>query len=70
MGDFDGAFTNHEIDAAIASYFNQQFVGQFSHFDAVQHLITDRDGLVPDMTWAPYNVVKQNQRRIVFKRRD
>lgn len=42
LGDFDGAFSNREIDAAAAAGFNRHFVGHFAKFDYVRHLITPR----------------------------
>jgi hypothetical protein len=69
LGDFDGAFSNREIDAATAMGFNRHFVGQFAKFDYVRHLITPADNIGVDMTWAPYDLVESSQRKIVFRRR-
>lgn len=69
LGDFDGAFRNRAITAQEARGFNQQYVGQFAYFDMVRHLITARDGLIEAMTWAPYDFVEEDHRKIVFRRR-
>lgn len=69
LGDFDGAFSNLQMDIATAAWFNLNYVGQFSHFDHVRHLITAAQGLVEDMTWAPYDLLEKSERRMVFKRK-
>jgi hypothetical protein len=70
LGDFDGAFSNQPIDQETALGFNRHFVGQFAKFDHVRHLITSRDNLAADMTWAPYNLIEETERKITFRRRD
>lgn len=70
LGNFDDGFLNTEIDAATAHGFNRHFVGQFSQFDTVRHLITGPDNLVADMTWAPYDVVEETNSKITFQRRN
>ena len=69
LGDFDGAFVNERMDAASALGFNRQYAGQFAYFAAIRHLITDRDGLADDMTWAPYRFVSEDDRKVVFRRK-
>jgi hypothetical protein len=70
LGEFDGAFVNREITADEARGFNRHYVGQFAFFDAIRHLITDRDDLIEEMTWGPYDDhVEGDQRTIVFRRR-
>ena len=69
VGDFDGAFLNQAITADEARGFNQQYVGQFAFFDTVRHLIAPRDGLAPALTWAPYDYVEEDARKVVFRRR-
>lgn len=69
LGDFDGAFENVEIDDDQARFFNLNYVGQFAKFAYVRHLITDRDLLEVDMSWAPYDVVENIERRMKFRRR-
>lgn len=68
LGDFDDGFVNVEIGEDVAHGFNRHYVGQFAHFDHVRHLVTDRDDLATDMTWAPYSLVEENERRITFHR--
>ncbi|MGO4138496.1 DUF4238 domain-containing protein [Rhizobium brockwellii] len=70
LGDFDGAFSNREIDVTTAMGFNRHFVGQFAKFEYVRHLITPADDIAVDMTWAPYDLVESSRRKIVFRRRD
>lgn len=69
LGDFDGEFVNTEMDWQTALGFNRHFVGQFGKFAQVRHLITKRVDLTEDMTWAPYDLVKEDGRTITFRRR-
>ncbi|MBR2818183.1 MAG: DUF4238 domain-containing protein [Reyranella sp.] len=69
IGDFDGAFVNRAITTQEAKGFNQQYVGQFAYFDTIRHLITTREGLIEAMTWAPYDLVEEDHRKVVFRRR-
>lgn len=70
LGDFDDLFVNREIDVAVANDYNRNFAAQFANFDNVRHLITDRnDELIADMTWAPYDLVKETKQKIIFRRR-
>ena len=68
-GRFDGTFINQAIDHETARGFNRHFLAHFAKFDHVRHLITDRSGLVDDMIWAPYSLVKETQNTIRFQRR-
>jgi hypothetical protein len=71
LADFDDAFLNSEIDVTVARAFNRHFACQFAFFENVSHLITERgDDLITDMTWAPYNLVQETERKITFRRRD
>ncbi|MGA8495555.1 MAG: DUF4238 domain-containing protein [Xanthobacteraceae bacterium] len=71
LADFDDAFINSEIDVVVARAFNRRFACQFSYFEKVRHLITDKgDDLITDMTWAPYDLVKKTERKIIFRRRE
>jgi hypothetical protein len=70
LADFDDAFTNVQISADVARAFNRHFVGQFAYFDQVRHLITDRNELTTDMTWAPYDVMEDTDRKITFRKRN
>jgi hypothetical protein len=69
LAGFDDAFMNTEITVEMARAFNRYFVLQFGHFERVRHLITDRDDLIADMTWAQYDLVRDEGRKIVFRRR-
>jgi len=69
LADFDDAFVNTEISAEVARGFNRYFVGQFARFEHVRHLITDRHDLAVDMTWAPYDLVADTERKVSFRRR-
>lgn len=69
LADFDDAFINAEIGIDVAKGFNRHFAGQFAHSEHVRHLITDRDNLAVDMTWAPYDLIEESERKITFRRR-
>jgi hypothetical protein len=69
LADFDDAFSNIEIDAATARAFNRHFATQFAYYPTVRHLITGRDDLTTDMTWAPYDLIEDTARKITFRRR-
>jgi Protein of unknown function (DUF4238) len=69
LADFDDAFMNVEVSVDVAKSFNRHFVGQFAYFEHVRHLITGRDDLAVDMTWAPYDLVDERERKITFRRR-
>lgn len=66
---FEGLFGNQEVELDVAMGINRQFAGQFSASAHVQHLITGREGLTADMTWAPYEVVSDTPNKIVFRRK-
>lgn len=69
LADFDDAFSNREIDVDVARGLNRHIVGHFAFFEQFRHLISDRDGLVEEMTWAPYRLVEESERKIVFQRK-
>jgi hypothetical protein len=69
LADFDDAFENVEIGAEFALGINRQFAMQFAYFPHVRHLITGREDLAVDMTWAPYDLVEDTERKITFRRR-
>lgn len=68
LGDFDGHFANTDMEQEIAIGINRTFALQFSHFPKVRHLVSNRDRLVEDMTWAPYALISDTPKKIVFKR--
>ena len=70
IGDFDDAFQNIEITSGEAASFNRQILGHFAHFSHVRHLITDREKLTTDMTWAPFDLIKETETKITFKQVD
>jgi hypothetical protein len=70
LGDFDGAFFNEQIDLEAARGFNRRFVGRFAKFEHVRHLVTSREDLETDMTWAPYERLQATARKIIFRRKD
>jgi hypothetical protein len=47
---------------------NRSFAAHFAEFPNVRHLVTGRDRLIEDMTWAPYEVVSDTPAKIVFRR--
>lgn len=69
LGDFDDAFVNIEIDNQVARAFQRYYLGQFTRFSSVRHLITEFDeNLKEDMTWAGYDVVELTERKVTFRR--
>jgi hypothetical protein len=70
LANFEDGFMNVEIDVPTARGFNRHFTGQFAYFENTKHLITGRDDLIADMTWAPYDVVEETERKIAFRRRE
>jgi len=70
VGDFGGHFANLEIDLQTAMGLNRSFAGHFSKFPYVRHLVTGRENLVDDMTWAPYELVSDTPAKMVFRRTD
>jgi hypothetical protein len=69
LADFDDAFSNIQIADDEARGINRQFVAQFAYFTHMRHLITDRENLHEDMTWAPYDLVDEGARKITYRRR-
>lgn len=69
LGDFDSLFQNRLLSEDESRAFNRIYLGQFAHFETMRHLITPRDGLIEDMTWAPYDFVSQDARKVAFLRR-
>lgn len=67
VGDFDGYFANFEAPEETARGLNRTFAAHFSHFPTVRHLIGADERLVEDMTWAPWEVVSNTPRKIVFR---
>lgn len=68
LGDFDDAFANFEAEPAVSLGINRYFVGQFGHNSYTRHLITDRDRLSEEMSWAHFQTLKDSPRKIVFRR--
>lgn len=68
VGDFGGHFSNRMMDEETAIGINRTFAGYFAKFPNVRHLVTSRDGLIEDMTWASYEVVSDTPAKIVFRR--
>jgi hypothetical protein len=69
-GDFGGAFLNYEISAEEAAGYNRSVAGQFATFPAVRHMICGPEQLIEDLTWTPYEVVKDTPTRKIFRRPD
>ena len=69
LADFDDAFSNIEISLEVAQGFNRHFVAQFTHFKHVRHLITDREHLAIDMTWAQYDLIDESDSKVTFRNR-
>jgi hypothetical protein len=69
LGDFDNAFDNSEMPLDSSQGFNRHFVAQFSFYDGIRHLVTGRDDLSTDMTWAPYTLVSDTEQKITYRRK-
>jgi Protein of unknown function (DUF4238) len=69
LGDFDGEFLNQQIDQQTALGFNRHFVAHFAHFPQVRHLLAGRENLVDDMAWAHFQLVRDDQQKMTFRRR-
>ncbi len=70
MGDIGSGFINMEIDDSAAAGFNRQRVGQFAFFPTINHLICDREDVVSEMTWGPYSLDYETDKKVVFSRTD
>ncbi len=68
VGDFGGHFSHSMMHAKPAIGINCTFAGYFAKFPNVRHLVTNRDGLIGDMTRASYEVVSDTPAKIVFRR--
>lgn len=69
-GNFDGAFFNEKVEEIHARAFNRQYVAQFAKFPYVRHLIANRNHLIEDICWSPYELVSDSPLKIVFRRRE
>jgi hypothetical protein len=69
IGRFNEGFLNIVVDDDVVRGLNRHYVGYFSKFDSIRHLITDRETLIDDMTWAPYVLKADVSKKIVFQRR-
>ncbi len=69
LGDFDDAFANTEMPLDSALGFNRHCVAQFAQYDGIRHLVTNRDDLSVDMTWAPYTLIEDTERKITYRRK-
>ncbi|WP_084438210.1 DUF4238 domain-containing protein [Shinella sp. HZN7] len=69
LGNFGDVFTNDEMPLDSAIGYNRSFVAQFAHFDGIRHLVTSRDDLSTDMTWAPYSLVSNTEQKITYRRK-
>lgn len=69
LASFEDGFSNIDVPDDVARGLNRQFVGQFASFEHVRHLITGRHALTDDMTWTPYDLVEDTERKITYRRR-
>lgn len=69
IGDFDGEFSNIEADDEVALGLRRQFVGHFSYFPEVRHLICDAASVIGHMEWAGYDVEQRRSTKPTFRRR-
>ena len=68
LGDFDGAFLNHEVDAEVEMGLKRQIVAQFSYWPIVKHMVCGGDGLVDHLKWAGYNCTSDSTNDKTFLR--
>lgn len=68
LGDFDGAFQNHDVDAEVEMGLKQQIVTQFSYWPIVKHMVCAGDGLVDHLKWAGYNCTSNSTAKKTFVR--
>lgn len=69
VGDFGGAFVNFEMELDEARGFNRSIAGQFAKFPMVRHMVCGPEGLVDDMAWASYELIRDTPLRKIFRRR-
>jgi len=69
-GSFEGHFSNTMMNEEMAAAANRDFASHFALFPNVRHLVTDRDRLIEDMTWGPFELISDSPAKIVFKRTD
>lgn len=67
-GDLGGEFVNAPMGEDVALGLNRITLAHFARFPSVRHLVTGRDRLVEDMTWAPYEKVSEAPGKAVFRR--
>jgi hypothetical protein len=70
VGNFGGHFSNRVLDEETAVGINRNFARHFAQFPHVRHLVTSRERLIEDMTWAPYELISDTPAKITFRRRD
>ena len=69
LGKFEDGFINTKIDEPISQMINRTYIGQFAYFEQMRHVVTERDGLIEEMTWASYELENQTHSSIVFRRK-
>lgn len=70
IGSFDGEFVNEKVEEVDARVFNRHYVAQFAKFPYVRHLIANRNHLIEDICWSPYELVSDSPLKIVFRRKE
>jgi hypothetical protein len=68
LGSSEDTFHNYEITHEIAKAFNRHFAAHFAFFDRVRHLISNREDLVDDMSWAGFDLENDLDSKLVFRR--
>ncbi|MGX1100109.1 DUF4238 domain-containing protein [Amorphus sp. MBR-141] len=68
LGDFDGYFTNEQVDPVVEAALKRQIVSQFSYWPTVRHMICPADNLVEQLRWAGYNCVHDTPKKKSFLR--
>ena len=69
VGDFGGQIFNSELSDQEAKGWNRSVAAQFAYFPQVRHMISGADGLVADLAWASYDLLRDSPARKIFKRR-
>lgn len=66
LGEFDGDFANSAMTQEEERFFGREFIGIFRHFPSIQHLVTGREGLEADLSAFGCQLLKSEDRKMVF----
>ena len=68
LGDFDGAFQNHNIDEKVEMGLKRHIVSQFSYWPTVKHMVCAGGELVDHLKWAGYRCTRDSKTKKIFAR--